>query len=304
VTNGPNVIAVALRASSGTVIVSLVLAGAATAQTPSARAADANLSRNLCPAIPKAATPSDEQRRSARELVRRAQEATIVDDNATARDLYQRAAALNAMDASIAYALGREYETVRDPRAIAEYCRFLSLTPTAPEAKDVGRRVTSLSYELSPRTGLVGTRRPPLAPGGAFAYGLLFPGAGQYYTRRPVSGMLVTAATAGAVYYAFRREKRASQVTRTGVDPFGNSYEYQDVVTKSESPHVKTGVLAAVGVSLIGAIEASIYASRADNAEKQSGPRVKEPRAKLSMTALRVGTGIGMRIPLGRDTRK
>jgi hypothetical protein len=295
--------ALGVAATIGAVVVSLILADSAMAQASSSESAGANLPRDLCPAIPKATTPSEEQRRSARDLVRRAQEAAIVEDNATARELYQRAAALDATDASVAYALGREYETIHDSRAITEYCRFLSLRPTAPEAEDVGRRVASLSYELSPRTAVAGIRRPRLAPGGAFAYGLLFPGSGQYYTHRPVAGLLVTTATAGALYYAFRKEKRASQVTRIGVDPFGNSYEYQDVVTNRETPHVKTGLLAAVGVSLIAAIEASVYARRVNDAEKQSGQRVEKPRAELGMTALRVGTGVGVRIPLARDTR-
>jgi len=209
--------------------------------------------------------PPDSLRRTARELAARAQEAAIVADNATARELYGRAAQLDPTDPTAAYALGRVYEEARDARAITEYCRFLLLAPDAAEAPDVRRRIAALSYDLVPpassaRTAAAGIRRPSPKPGQAFSYGVLFPGLGQYYTRRPLLGMAITALTAGAVYYALQTRTVATPVTRTATDPFGNPYQYQDVVSHTKRPHAAAGVSTAVGISLVAAIEAFAHA--------------------------------------------
>ena len=56
------------------------------------------------------------------------------------------ASALDPTDPDLAYQLARAYETAKDARnAVAEYCRFLSLAPTSPDASDVVERVRTLA---------------------------------------------------------------------------------------------------------------------------------------------------------------
>jgi tetratricopeptide (TPR) repeat protein len=207
---------------------------------------------------------------AAREIAARAQTSSIVGDNAAAMTLYQKAAQLNPTDASIAYALGREYEAARDTRAMGEYCRFLALTPEAPEAADVRQRIAQLALALPPDTTVVripvsAPARMP-APGAALGAGLIIPGMGQFTTHRPAAGLLVMAVTGAAAYYGLQSQKVPRQVTNTGTDPFGNPYQYQTTVTRTERPHAAVGIGAAAGVTLLAAIEAFAHArtNRAD----------------------------------------
>lgn len=247
-----------------------------------------------CPTVAKPAVPTESQRRAARDLVARAQEAAIVSDDATARDLYQRAARLDPTDATIAYALARSYEGARDLRAVAEYCRFLALSPGAPEVPDVRRRIAALSFELGPRPATATARvAPPPSPpsaGSALALGILIPGGGQYYTHRPVAGLFVTALTAGALYYALQSRTVNTTVTRTAKDPFGNPYQYQAVVTSTERPNATAGIGAAAGISLLAALEAYGHAHGAS--------RVTRGTSRVAIVPTADGMGLGLRLPL------
>ncbi len=221
-------------------------------------------------AVP-AARVSDNDRAAARDIASRAQAASIVGDNAQATALYQQAAKLNPSDASVAYALGREYEAAHDARSMGEYCRFLALTPRASEAADVRQRIAEIVAALPPDTTIV--RVPvavpvpirPYAPssGAAFGSGLLFPGLGQFITRQPGGGFLVLVATAAAGVYAMQSTTVTKQVTNTATDPFGNPYTYQTTQTTSEHQHAAVGLGIAGGIWLIGAIQAAVHASSA-----------------------------------------
>src|SRR5262249_53266673 len=58
----------------------------------------------------------------------------------------REAAVLDPTDPDVAYRLARAYETAKDSRnAVTEYCRFLSLAPTAPDANDVVEKVRTLA---------------------------------------------------------------------------------------------------------------------------------------------------------------
>lgn len=244
-----------------TQLVVLLVLGAAAAPALGAQqptAPDTTLAACTQRSVPK--PPSADQQRAARDLVSRAQEAAIVSDDATARDLYQRAARLDPSDPAIAYALARSYESAHDLRAIAEYCRFLALQPTAPEAADVRRRIAALTFELAPRGATVVTRTASEpshpTPGAALAYGVLFPGGGQYYTHRPALGVLVTGAFAGALYYGLRQKTVTDM--RTATDPNGHTYQYP--VQRSARPNMGAGIGAAAAISLLAAIEAASHA--------------------------------------------
>lgn len=243
-----------------------------------------------CARVPAPIPPSADQRRAARDLVSRAQEAAIVSNDATARDLYQRAARLDPTDPAIAYALARSYEAAHNVRAIAEYCRFLALQPAAAEAADVRRRVAALTFELAPRGATIVTRTAPApsppAPGAAFAYGVLFPGGGQYYTHRPLAGVLVTAAAAGAVYFALQQTTVTDMVTAT--DPNGQTYQYR--ATRNARPNVSVGIGAAAAISLLAAIEAS---SRA-----RSSRRIATAARAMTVAPITRGILVGLRLAL------
>lgn len=208
--------------------------------------------------------PPDSARRAAHEIAGRAQAASIVGDNTTAAELYRQAAVLDPTEPDIAYALGREYEAAHDPRAMTEYCRFLVLNPRAVEVPDVRQRIAALSLALPPDTTIV--RIPVTAPahlpssGAALGAGLLIPGLGQFTTHRPAAGFLVMAATGAAVLYGLKTEKTTAQVTNTGIDPFGNSYQYQTTVVRTGHPHAAAGIGTAAAIMVGAAIEAFTHA--------------------------------------------
>ena len=98
-----------------------------------------------CPAIPAPPPTAQQVVEEANRLATLGQEAAIEGDHRAARDLFKQAAALDARDASLAYRLGREYEDLQQrDLAVHEYCRYLSLAPTATDAGQIGDRVGKL----------------------------------------------------------------------------------------------------------------------------------------------------------------
>lgn len=265
-----------------------------------------------CPAVARPAPPTASQRRSARDLIARAQEAAIVADNATARDLYERAERLDPTDASIAYALARSYETAGDVRALSEYCRFVALSPDNANAPDVRQRITSIAASMAAARRAVAATTPigrpasPPSPGTAFALGAFVPGLGQYYLHQSGAGILYTAAAAGALYYGLHPTHVTVDSLRTAVDPNGNPYTYHDVSVRSTYPNAFTGVALAAVIGLFGATEAYISASRTAEAARQRADApdsVRASRAQITpvVTSIPGAPALGMRvtIPVG-----
>ena len=88
----------------------------------------------------------------ARQLLTTAQDAALLGEHAAARDAFSRASLLTPGNARLAYYLGREHEALGDASAaVAAYCRYLALTPNAPDGDEVRGRVVRLvpSTELS-----------------------------------------------------------------------------------------------------------------------------------------------------------
>lgn len=261
-----------------------------------------------CPGTAEPAAPTDAQRRSARELAARAQEAAIVGDDATARTLYERAEKLDATDPSSAYALARAYETAGDPRALPEFCRFLSLAPNGPESADVQQRVASLSAAIAARkaaaTAAVIAATPPVQNAGtAFALGLLIPGMGQYYTHRPGAGFLFTATAAGALFYAVQTRTVADTTTQTATDPNGKPYQYQVFSSRNEHPNAITGASVAALIALLGALEAYTHAEGSGAGNRSSSPGAVSASASQQhvspiVASVERGFGVGLRVPL------
>jgi hypothetical protein len=99
-----------------------------------------------CPAYAVAARPAAASKREADELTRRAYDAEMLGDVQHARALLTRASTLDATNRSAAYHLGLTSETLGDrTAAIAAYCRYLTLTPTAAESAEARQRVARLS---------------------------------------------------------------------------------------------------------------------------------------------------------------
>ena len=81
----------------------------------------------------------------ARRLSAAGQEAALLGDQSAARDAFARAAALNPGDERVAYDLARAHEELTDTsKAIGEYCRYLTLSPSGREASDVRDRLVRL----------------------------------------------------------------------------------------------------------------------------------------------------------------
>lgn len=136
-------------------------------------------------------------------------------------------------------------------QAVADYQRYLELEPAATDREAVVRRIVSL-------------RRQAMNPGSAFTRGLLLPGLGQHYTRRPVLGFLVLGAAGGAVALAFVPKDVDVVEIRTGtfIDPFGNEreYEYEFAYIDRQYPNRTAGIAAAAAISVLAAFEAYNHA--------------------------------------------
>jgi tetratricopeptide (TPR) repeat protein len=211
-----------------------------------------------------AAAPTDSQRLAARALVQRGQQAAILGDRASAREQWRQAALLDPTDADLAYQLARAHDgagAVAD--AATEYCRFLALAPNAPEAAEARERVAVLSPR-SPAT--MPELPPPLpSPGRALAIGLIVPGAGQFYTGRPLRGAIAFGAASLAVVVGAGQRTTAETVQVTAVDPFGNPYTYTTTRQSSNRPLLAPALAAAGVIALASAIEAFNYTRRMNN---------------------------------------
>jgi len=120
-----------------TVAAELLLAVSAAAQgrAPLKRGLPAVAARPACAPLAAARAATPEQRRAARELAQRAQQSAILGDRNAARDQLRQAAAMDPTNPDLAYQLARAHDAVgAGDDAKTEYCRFVALAPTAPEA--------------------------------------------------------------------------------------------------------------------------------------------------------------------------
>ena len=99
-----------------------------------------------CASVSRPASPTPEQRRSARQMAQRGQEAAILGDSVTALAQLRQATALDPSDPDLAYQLARAYEAAgAGADAAKEFCRFLALAPNAPEANEARERARTLT---------------------------------------------------------------------------------------------------------------------------------------------------------------
>jgi hypothetical protein len=89
---------------------------------------------------------------------------------------------------------------------------------------------------------------------------VVVPGGGQFYTKRPIRGILSLAAVGAAVSFAMMEKTTTDTKTQTGKDPFGNTYSYSVTTPHKTRPYAIPGFAAAGGIALFSAIDAARYA--------------------------------------------
>jgi tetratricopeptide (TPR) repeat protein len=218
-----------------------------------------------CPSMEAPAIPTDSERVAARALIQRAQQAALLGDRASAREQWRQAAALDPTDADLAYQLARAHDGAgASAEATMEYCRFLALAPDAPEAAEARERLVILS--TGSRAALPAPALP--SPARALALGLIVPGAGQFYTGRPLRGTLALTAAGAAIALGLEQRTTRETVEQTALDPFGNPYQYTVVRTATNRPWLVPGLAAAGAIGLASAIEAFSYTRRMNDEQR------------------------------------
>lgn len=304
---------------------------------------------SCAPIVMGTKAPSDDDKRRARDLAARGQQAAILGDSAAALTSLRQAASLDPMNADFAYQLGRVYEQSKaETNAAAEYCRFLVLAPNALEAVEVRDRILAIipprtdpttaaaqrefqsgiaaynagqflqaqlhfsgalkgdstwadayydralarmalaervnamndfeSYlrfkpEATDRLQVVARidnlRRAQLSQGQALVLGLVVPGGGQMYTRRPVRGAVLFGLAATALGVGAKGQTKTTTVQQTGTDPFGHKYTFNTTKTTTERPYLAPGIAVAGGIAIVSAFEAFHYAARVNSGSER-----------------------------------
>ena len=286
----------------------IVVSAGAHAQAPRnatpARAAAAPNNRSLCPTTVQVVVPPTEaQRRAARALVQRGQQAAILGDRAAEREQLRQAAILDPANSDLAYQLARAHEGAGAAAdAATEYCRFLALAPNAPEAAEARERIAILAADVGERPSVVATapRSQPtvvapaptttapapivtrLSPSRALSIGLVVPGGGQFYAGRPVRGILTLGGAAIALAYGLTERRGLTPVQETALDPFGNPYTFTTTRETTSRPNLAPGLGVAAAIAVASAIDAFNY-SRRTNDERRVALDVVPTASSLAL---------------------
>jgi tetratricopeptide (TPR) repeat protein len=137
----------------------------------------------------------------------------------------------------------------RSTGAAADFERYLRLKPEAEDRAAVVARIEAL-------------RRAALSPSRALSLGLLLPGAGQFYTGRPVGGFLSLGGFGVALGCALQQRTTATTTSETALDPFGNPYTFPVTRYRTERPCLVPGAVAAGVIAVASAFEAFSFARR------------------------------------------
>lgn len=127
--------------------------------------------------------------------------------------------------------------------AYADLEQYRANAPTVDDRVEVGRAIEVL-------------RRPVYSPGVAALRSVL-PGFGQFYTSRPVRGVVAMITVAAASAFAFTSQTTDEQIAY--VDPNGVPAPY--VRTTTDRPYFVPATVAAVGLTVLAGIEAIVFAN-------------------------------------------
>jgi tetratricopeptide (TPR) repeat protein len=135
-----------------------------------------------------------------------------------------------------------------DPRrAQTDFEEYLRLKPQAPDRAEVVARIETL-------------RQRPLSARQALGLGLIVPGGGQFYTRRPIRGALFFAGAAAAIGFAVQQQSTTKTVEETATDPFGNPYKFTTTHRVTDRPNLVPGIGIAGALMAGSALEAFMFA--------------------------------------------
>jgi len=135
-----------------------------------------------------------------------------------------------------------------DPRrAQTDFEEYLRLKPQAADRAQVVARIETLR------------QRPP-SPVQALGLGLIVPGGGQFYTRRPIRGVLMLAGASAGIGFAVRQQSSTKTVEETATDPFGTPYKFTTTHRTTDRPNLVPGLAVAGAIIAGGALEAFVFA--------------------------------------------
>ena len=178
--------------------------------------------------------------------------------------------------------------------AVTDLQRYLELKPDASDRVTVLNEITRIQRPL------------PYTPGSALGGGIVLPSFGQFYTRRPLFGVGVLAATAGAVAYALPIERTVRQdsayVRLVNGDSVLQPFGQPELVT--ERPNLTTGLAVAAGITAVAAVESYLYARRArakvlTGAVRRTAVRVRPVPAR-DLAATGIALDVRVALPGGR----
>lgn len=128
--------------------------------------------------------------------------------------------------------------------AMVDLEQYRANAPSVDDRVEVGRAIEVL-------------RRPVYSPGVA-ALRSVVPGFGEFYTSRPVRGVIALVAVTGATAFAFTQTTTETQVPY--IDPNGVPAPY--TVTTKERPYFVVAAASAVGIAVLAGIDAIVFAKR------------------------------------------
>ena len=131
--------------------------------------------------------------------------------------------------------------------ARADFEQYLKFKPGAADRDVVEARIAALSA-------------PTFSPFKALALGVFIPGAGEFYTRRPIRGWLTLAGVGAAAGYGLWGKSRTRTFQQTATDPFGNPYTYTSTRLEGTRPNLLVGGIVAASIAGLSALDATVFA--------------------------------------------
>ncbi|MBY0490951.1 MAG: tetratricopeptide repeat protein [Gemmatimonadaceae bacterium] len=160
--------------------------------------------------------------------------------------------------------------------ALTDLEQYRVNAPTVDDRVEVGRAIEVL-------------RRPVYSPAGAFARSLI-PGVGQFYVGHTIRGVLTLVASGAGLGMAMVQQTTTETINYT--DPNGVPAPYTQ--TTQQRKYFTAGAGAAVGMTIIGLIDATVAANKSQQGASILAPRT--PRAALVPIVTPRGGGLSVAV--------